>query len=73
VINDANVKDSMNCAFFLKTGSCRYGEACSKFHPYPASSTTILIKNMYDGPGMTEVTDEDNDDDLEHSEDEVQL
>jgi len=64
-------KDSSNCAFFLKTGSCRYGDACSKFHPYPPVSTTLLIKNMYDGPGMSEPTDEDNDDDLEHSEEEI--
>jgi hypothetical protein len=26
---------------------------------------------MYDGPGMSEPTDEDNDDDLEHSEEEI--
>lgn len=64
-------KDSVYCAFYLKTGSCRYGDTCSKCHPYPNESTTILIKNMYDGLGMSDVADEDNDDDLEHDEDEI--
>jgi len=64
-------KDSVYCAFYLKTGCCRYGDTCSKYHPYPNGSTTILIKNMYDGLGMSDVADEDNDDDLEYDEDEI--
>lgn len=64
-------KDNVHCAFYLKTGACRYGDTCSKCHPYPTGSTTILIKNMYDGLGMSDVADEDNDDDLEHDEEEI--
>jgi len=63
-------KHGLNCTFFLKTGSCRYGETCNKRHPYPSISNTLILKNMYDGPGMSEPTDEDNDD-LEFSEEEI--
>lgn len=57
-------QDNYHCAFYLKTGSCRYGQGCGKFHPYPRISETILFKNMYDGLGLTEVLDEDADDSL---------
>jgi hypothetical protein len=70
---NSNEKDSSgSCSFFLKTGSCKYGEACSKFHPYPSVSTTLVLKNMYDGPGLGEFReDEENDDDLELEEEEI--
>lgn len=35
------------CKFYLKTGACRYGDSCAKFHPYPIMSKTLLFKNMY--------------------------
>ena len=38
------MKDTRHCAFFLKTGSCRFGDACGKGHPYPQVGPTILIK-----------------------------
>jgi hypothetical protein len=63
--------DAALCSFFMKTGACRYGEACSKPHPYPSISATIMVKNMYDGPGMTDIQDEDNDDGLELEEHEI--
>jgi len=35
------------CNFYLKTGICRFGYACSRLHPSYPSSTTLLFKNMY--------------------------
>ena len=35
------------CQFFMKTGACRYGDLCSRSHPYPETSCTILIPAMY--------------------------
>eukprot|EP01097_Dermamoeba_algensis_P001378 TRINITY_DN151_c0_g1_i1.p1 TRINITY_DN151_c0_g1~~TRINITY_DN151_c0_g1_i1.p1 ORF type:complete len:347 (-),score=105.98 TRINITY_DN151_c0_g1_i1:1398-2378(-) len=64
-------KDSFNCSFYLKIGSCRFGDSCGKHHPRPMVAQTILIKNMYDGLGMSEVLDEDGDEDLEHDESEI--
>ena len=57
-------KDNFNCSFYLKTGSCRYGDRCGKHHPYPTISETILFKNMYIGLGQDQVLDEDTDDNL---------
>ncbi len=34
-------------------------------HPYPQSACTLLIKNMYEGLGMSAVLDEEGDEDLE--------
>lgn len=72
--NNSLEQDDKNCSFFLKTGSCRYGEACSKFHPYPTVSSTILIKNMFEAPGFSEPSDDvqDHDDDLEYPDEEIQ-
>jgi len=64
-------RDNYHCAFYLKTGSCRYGAGCGKYHPYPRISETVLFKNMYDGLGLTEVLDEDADDSLMYDEEEV--
>lgn len=59
-------KDPLHCAFFLKTGSCRFGDRCGKGHPYPTLSPTILLKNMYDGLGMaSSKADDEFDGDLE--------
>lgn len=54
----------------MKTGACRYGARCKWRHPIPARSTTILVRNMYDGLGVVghhRVSDEDLDDGLEVS------
>lgn len=55
----------------MKTGCCRYGEACSKFHPYPDSSCTVLFRNMYSGIGMVAPSDEDGDIELQYDEKEI--
>ena len=45
-------QDPHGCSFYLKTGSCKYGDLCGKRHSYPASSKVILIKHMYDPPNF---------------------
>lgn len=63
--------DSRNCPFYMKVGCCRYGEACSKFHPTPETSHTLLFKNMYSWPGLVGQSDEDNDMDIQFNEDDI--
>jgi hypothetical protein len=59
-------KDQIHCAFFLKTGACRYGSKCSKTHLIPSQSTTLLIRNFYEplGFGTSKYADEDEDEEL---------
>lgn len=65
-------RDKNNCPFYLKTGACMYGEACSRRHWFPHSGPTLLLKNLYDGPGLFSVPSEDDDDDLQYDDDELQ-
>ncbi|XP_062025972.1 zinc finger CCCH domain-containing protein 5-like [Rosa rugosa] len=51
-------QDKDHCPFHLKTGACRFGQHCSRVHFYPDKSSTLLIKNMYNGPGLTWEQDE---------------
>ncbi|GCB79597.1 U2 small nuclear ribonucleoprotein auxiliary factor 35 kDa subunit-related protein 2 [Scyliorhinus torazame] len=66
-------KDKSYCPFFLKTGSCRFGDRCSRKHVYPASSHTLLIRAMFITFGMEESRRDDYDTDsgLEHSEEDI--
>ncbi len=66
-------KDIYNCAFFLKTGVCRYGDSCGKRHVYPDISNIVLFRNMYDGLGLTEVLDEETDEHLQVTNTNVQV
>ena len=54
----------MNCSFFLKTGSCRFGDRCSRHHPRPSSSTTLLIPGMYSNLGFAEQMLDERDHDV---------
>jgi hypothetical protein len=65
----AQEDDESNCSYYMKTGACRFGTRCKWRHPIPARSTTILIRNMYDGLGIVghRVSDEDFDDGLDVS------
>ena len=45
-------QDKTHCPFHIKTGVCRFGVNCSRVHVYPDKSCTLLIKNMYNGPGL---------------------
>ncbi|KAJ8310673.1 hypothetical protein KUTeg_012538 [Tegillarca granosa] len=40
-------KERETCPFFAKTGTCRFGERCSRGHPYPESSSILLFPGMY--------------------------
>ncbi|KAG9287696.1 hypothetical protein G9A89_004099 [Geosiphon pyriformis] len=64
-------KDQLNCSFYLKTGACRYGDVCDRYHPYPEKSFTLMIKNMYEGMPV-QLADEENDDNLEYDEEEAE-
>ncbi|EPS60860.1 hypothetical protein M569_13940, partial [Genlisea aurea] len=50
--------DKAHCPFHLKTGACRFGTRCSRIHFYPDKSCTLLMKNMYNGPGLVWELDE---------------
>lgn len=58
VPNFGTEQDKAHCPFHLKTGACRFGQRCSRVHFYPDKSCTLLIKNMYNGPGLTWEQDE---------------
>ncbi|XP_074275068.1 uncharacterized protein LOC141599074 [Silene latifolia] len=68
VPNFGTEQDKAHCPFHLKTGVCRFGARCSRVHFYPDKSCTILIKNMYSGPGLAWEQDEG----LEHTDEEVE-
>ncbi|KAI7734187.1 hypothetical protein M8C21_004883 [Ambrosia artemisiifolia] len=60
--------DKAHCPFHIKTGACRFGLRCNRVHYYPDKSNTLLIKNMYNGPGLAWEQDEG----LEYTEEEVE-
>ncbi|CAM6126837.1 unnamed protein product [Calypogeia fissa] len=60
-------QDKTHCPFHIKTGVCRFGVRCSRVHVYPDQSFTLLMRNMYTGPGLAW----ENDEGLEHSDEEV--
>ncbi|XP_024631915.1 zinc finger CCCH domain-containing protein 5 isoform X1 [Medicago truncatula] len=60
--------DKAHCPFHLKTAACRFGDRCSRVHFYPDKSCTLLIKNMYNGPGLAWEQDEG----LEYTDEEVE-
>ncbi|XP_042487693.1 zinc finger CCCH domain-containing protein 5 [Macadamia integrifolia] len=66
--NFGTEQDKAHCPFHLKTGACRFGPRCSRIHFYPDKSCTLLIKNMYNGPGLAWEQDEG----LECSDEEVE-
>ncbi|XP_007668619.1 U2 small nuclear ribonucleoprotein auxiliary factor 35 kDa subunit-related protein 2 [Ornithorhynchus anatinus] len=66
-------KDRANCPFYIKTGSCRFGDRCSRKHNYPTLSPTLLIRSMFITFGMEQCRRDDYDTDasLEYSEEET--
>ncbi|XP_011087628.1 zinc finger CCCH domain-containing protein 5 [Sesamum indicum] len=66
--NFGTEQDKAHCPFHLKTGACRFGSRCSRIHFYPDKSCTLLIKNMYNGPGLVWEHDEG----LEYTDEEVE-
>ncbi|KAK8950965.1 Zinc finger CCCH domain-containing protein 5 [Platanthera zijinensis] len=68
VPNFGTEQDKAHCPFHLKTGACRFGSRCSRVHFYPDKSCTLLVKNMYNGPGLTCEQDEG----LEFTDEEVE-
>ncbi|GLT34117.1 hypothetical protein SLA2020_086580 [Shorea laevis] len=66
--NFGTEQDKAHCPFHLKTGACRFGQRCSRVHFYPDKSCTLLIRNMYTGPGLAW----DQDEGLEHTDEDVE-
>ncbi|CAN0913286.1 Zinc finger CCCH domain-containing protein 5 [Linum grandiflorum] len=58
VPNFGTEQDKAHCPFHLKTGTCRFGQRCNRVHFYPDKACTLLIKNMYNGPGLAWEQDE---------------
>ncbi|KAG8058989.1 hypothetical protein GUJ93_ZPchr0002g24897 [Zizania palustris] len=56
--NFGTEQDKAHCPFHLKTGACRFGVRCNRVHFYPDKSCTLLMKNMYNGPGLALEQDE---------------
>uniref|UniRef100_A0A8C9FRG9 Zinc finger CCCH-type, RNA binding motif and serine/arginine rich 2 n=1 Tax=Pavo cristatus TaxID=9049 RepID=A0A8C9FRG9_PAVCR len=67
------MKDRANCPFYIKTGSCRFGDRCSRKHNYPTSSKTLLVRGMFITFGMEQCRRDDYDTDasLEYSDEET--
>ncbi|XP_047176269.1 zinc finger CCCH domain-containing protein 5-like isoform X7 [Vigna umbellata] len=61
--NFGTEQDKAHCPFHLKTGACRFGRRCSRVHFIPDKSSTLLMENMYNGPGLA--CDRDQDEGLE--------
>ncbi|KAF7802169.1 zinc finger CCCH domain-containing protein 5-like isoform X1 [Senna tora] len=68
VPNFGTEQDKAHCPFHLKTGACRFGQRCSRVHFYPDKACTLLMKNMYNGPGLAWEQDEG----LEYTDEEVE-
>jgi hypothetical protein len=43
-------KKPLFCALFLKTGACRFGASCARFHLRPPLSSAIVARGLYNGP-----------------------
>ncbi|KAL5993242.1 hypothetical protein ACLOJK_014165 [Asimina triloba] len=56
--NFGTEQDKAHCPFHIKTGACRFGSHCSRVHFHPDKSCTLLVKNMYNGPGIAWEQDE---------------
>ncbi|XP_077568850.1 uncharacterized protein zrsr2 isoform X2 [Stigmatopora nigra] len=71
--NYGTERDAANCPFFIKTGSCRFGDRCSRKHVYPSTSPTLMIRAMFKTYGMEQSRRDDYDVDasLEYGEEEL--
>ncbi|KAG2396402.1 Zinc finger CCCH domain-containing protein [Vigna angularis] len=67
--NFGTEQDKAHCPFHLKTGACRFGRRCSRVHFIPDKSSTLLMENMYNGPGLA--CDRDQDEGLEYTDEEI--
>ena len=41
------------CMFYMRTGTCRHGDRCSRAHPRPYASRAIVLHNLYVAPGSS--------------------
>uniref|UniRef100_A0A224Z2P0 U2 snrnp splicing factor small subunit n=1 Tax=Rhipicephalus zambeziensis TaxID=60191 RepID=A0A224Z2P0_9ACAR len=57
------------CPFYIKTGACRFGDWCSRSHPRPVVSRTLLLRGLYSHLSLEQLH---GDDSLETDERELQ-
>lgn len=50
--------DSQVCPFYRKIGTCRHGDKCSKSHPVPYRSDTLIIAHMYNKENVNEFVED---------------
>lgn len=62
-------KTTEPCPFYLKTGACRFGDWCSRAHPRPDVSRTLLLRGLYSHLSLEQ---HHGDDSLETDERELQ-
>ncbi|KAK7090739.1 U2 small nuclear ribonucleoprotein auxiliary factor 35 kDa subunit-related protein 2-like [Littorina saxatilis] len=62
--NGEIVRDVNRCPFFTKTGTCRFGDRCSRVHVRPESGTTILIPGMFQSFELKKSSTDDYDTDM---------
>lgn len=67
--------DPRNCKFYYKTGACRFGKKCSRFHVEKPDSPTILIQNFFQDARLAipMLNERNNDSGLEYDEVDVIL
>ncbi|XP_070538973.1 U2 small nuclear ribonucleoprotein auxiliary factor 35 kDa subunit-related protein 2-like isoform X2 [Ptychodera flava] len=57
-------KQRENCSFYLKTGACRFGDRCSRYHPPTTISNTLMIPNMFSNFSMEQSIRDEYDTDI---------
>ncbi|XP_064455581.1 U2 small nuclear ribonucleoprotein auxiliary factor 35 kDa subunit-related protein 2-like [Ornithodoros turicata] len=70
----AEAPERETCPFYTKTGACRFGNRCSRNHPRPEVSRTLLLRGMYNhfSIGQQQRDDYDGDSHLETEERDLQ-
>uniref|UniRef100_A0ABM0GXL8 U2 small nuclear ribonucleoprotein auxiliary factor 35 kDa subunit-related protein 2-like n=1 Tax=Saccoglossus kowalevskii TaxID=10224 RepID=A0ABM0GXL8_SACKO len=57
-------KPTEKCSFFIKTGACRFGDRCSRYHPPTSVSTTLVIPKMFSNFSMEQCMRDEYDTDI---------
>ena len=67
---ELQLQDPDNCKFFMKTGACRYGPRCSRYHVTCGNSSTIMIPNFFQNARLeiSMLNENCNDIDIEYDE-----
>lgn len=55
LIIDRNLQDAKPCLYYMRTGICKYGQACKYHHPQPATNGNVLPVPVYGAGGSAVV------------------